>query len=263
MACETHCCVLTRGEFYISKYTTGICEIMCDPPQSVFKKVGNVESCAVDITATILGKENKYNPLFETEARTMVEGVNLTITMTCASKENLYRALYSIEPEADSGEQTDTACVHSLDECDFFKFSKMKANPASVVVYLTNIYGAQVGADLIENTDFKVTSSGIEILRSDIVMTNVENLVMVYEYDNAGYFDVDFLTQFQGYKTLFFKGTNYADDTALFDATFHKVLFAPMNQFDLISGEGFFTITLTGSVEYDKGSWFTITKQEG
>lgn len=265
MACETHCCVLTRGEFFMSDWKfsceEGTPDELCSIPAG-FKKLGNVGSCAVQIASQILGKENEFNPLTDTSARTMVEGVNITLTLMCASKENLYRALYGVKLEPDSGTHSAEYCFETLEECDFFPFQKMEADLEAVTVTLRDIDG-DLAATLVEGTDYTLSVSGVEILRSDIDLNGGVSLVITYDYDNATTHEINFLSEYQGYKSVYFKGTNFDDGSgAMFDAHFNKVLFAPIGDFDLITGDEFFTITLNGSVEKDKGSWYKITKKE-
>lgn len=264
MACQTHCCVLTRGEFFISEWAgscNGLSELECDQ-QKAFKKLGNVSSCIVEIDSEVIGMENKYNPLSDTCARTSTRAVRLQISLSCASKENLLRALYSEEQEPDSGSHVEDYCIDSLSECDFFPFSKYLVDPESLTVYLRDAMG-EVEGTLVLGTDYKYSKSGIEILRDDIVIGDAVILRLAYDYNNANYHEISFLKKIHGYRTLFFKGTNYdSSEGALFDAIFNKVLFAPISQFDLISGDDFLTLNLTGVAERDGDSWFKITKQE-
>lgn len=265
MACETFCCVLTRGEFFMADWKRtceeGVEDALCELPKA-YKKLGNVSSCAIQIQATVLGKENEFNPIDETCARTMVEGVNITLTLNCASKENLYQALYSQPHVGEAGTYSEVYCIAELNECDFFPFTKHQADQESLVVVLKDDMG-DIVYTLIEDEDYIFNGSGIEIIRSDMDLLGGVNLQLTYDYDSTRNYVIDFLSKYQGYKTLYFKGTNYDDGAeAMFDAQFYKVLFAPMNDFDLITGDEFFTITLSGSVEKDNGSWYKLTKKE-
>lgn len=267
MSCETHCCVLSRGEFYISDWKSscddGIFGLDCQTVAKPFKKIGNVSSCLIEIQAEILGKENEFNPLSDTCPRTLINGVNLTLTIPCASRQNLYRALYGEVKAADSGRHVKEFCIDSLSECDFFTFEKQQAFSTNLDVFLVDEADV-VLEELVVDVDYKYTRSGIEILRDDIDTTDAVKLRLAYDYNNEDFYDIDFGSKFQGYKTLFFKGTNFNDeDRSMFDAVFHKVLFAPVSQFDLISSNEFLTLSLSGSVEKTNGSWFKITKQEG
>ena len=260
MACQTHCCVLTRGEFFVSDWQNscgGDSELQCNQ-RKAFKKLGNVSSCAVEIDTEVIGTQNKFNLLDDTCSRTIVRAVRLQISLNCASKENLLRALYSEDEERDSGSFVEDFCISSLSECDFFPFSKLTAS--DVTVYLRDADGEAI-ATLVPDTDYAFSRSGIEILR-DIDIEEAVTLRLAYSYDNDGIYGIEFLKKIHGYRTLFFKGTNYDSGEALFDAIFNKVLFAPINSFDLITGDDFLTLNLSGVVEKDDNSWFKITKQE-
>lgn len=267
MACLTHCCVLTRGEFFITDWKSdcvgGIPGLNCDGMTGPFTKVGNVSSALVNIESSVLGKENKYNPMKDVCSRVMIEGISLDITFSCASSSNLYRALYAANELDFPNIATKDFCIDDLKECYFFPFPKKGLVDGSLTVAVRDNDGDTVKT-LIEGVDYSISKSGIELLR-DIDKETGSILRLSYNYDPSGYHEFDFRTQFMGYKSIYFKGVNFNDDSEdLFDCVFHKVLFTPMNQFDLISRDEFFTITLSGSVELDKAqnSWFKITKQE-
>lgn len=267
MACLTHCCVLTRGEFFITDWKSdcldGIPGINCDGLTGAFSKVGNVSSALVNISSSVIGKENKFNPMTDVCSRVMIEGVTLDITFSCASSSNLYRALYAAKEIDFPNTVTKDFCIDELKECLFYPFPKKGVNEQSLVVTILETDG-DVVKTLIVDEDYSISKSGIELLR-DIDKETGSVLRISYTYDPSGYHEFDFRTQFMGYKSVYFKGVNFNDESQdLFDCVFHKVLFTPMNQFDLISRDEFFTITLSGSVELDKAqnSWFKITKQE-
>jgi len=267
MAEKTECCVLTRGEFFISDNCSdeggcdgGLSEIICNTEKG-FKKVGNVSSCVVEITSQIIGKENEYNKTTSLCARTQVTGINISITFNCASRANLFRAMYAEIPAVGSGPATQDFCISELNEDDFFVFSKKLATKASVVVGLYDPMGNLVKT-LVEDLDYRYEPYGITIAQ-EIDIEDASILKLSYNFNTAGYYEIDFLSKYQGYKTLYFKGTNYdSDEGTMFDAVFHKVLFAPISTFDLITRDEFLTLTLSGSVEKQNGSWFTLTKQE-
>lgn len=267
MACLTSCCLFSRGEFFISDYSGPLCngggldELLCNI-RKPYRKLGNVSTCAVNISSQVIGRENEFNPVHDPCPRQSVEGVNITITLECASNKNLYEALYSEILEDITGEIKDQFCIHALEECDFFPFSKLSPVDGSIVVTLESPLGVVVQT-LVEDTDYIVTNSGIEILRDDIDLTNVSTLNVTYDYNTANRFVFNFGSKKPGYKTLFFKGLNYASGgDHIFNAVFHKVVFTPANTFDLINQDSFFTLTLSGTVEKVEGSWFELTKQE-
>ena len=77
---------------------------------------------------------------------------------------------------------------------------------------------------------------------------------------------MDFGSKKIGYKTLFFKGTNYASSEGdkILDVIIYKVLLNPISQFDIITKDDFFTINLNGVVEKDGSSskHFSMIKEE-
>lgn len=260
------CCVLTRGEFFISDITNecgGLSELNCSNISLPFNKVGNVSSAQVGIESTVIGKENKYNPMKDICSRVNVSGVELTITFECASALNLYRALAANQDEDSDGTGIRDFCIANLGTGDFFPFNHPGVDQDLLHVYLRDSSGGLV-KELILDDDFKFTRSGIEILK-DVDIGSALTLRLYYGFNTEGYNIFKFLTKLGGYKKVFFKGTNYAGEgDTQFDCEFHRVLFAPISKFDLITKDEFLTITLNGAVELDKskGEWFKITKQE-
>lgn len=268
MACLDYCCVLVRGEFFISDWGSeclgGIPDIICESMPSAFKKVGNVSSANIQVSSSVLGRENKFNPMEDACSRIAIEGVQLDITFSCASSSNLYRALFSSIKEVATGTDIKDFCISSLGECDFFPFNKPGSTNIGLGVYLRDSLGDLV-KELIEDTDFKYSKSGIEIL-IDIDIEDATILRLEYDYDTEGFHEIDLLSQYMGYKTIYFRGTNYNDELGKsFDMEIHKVLFKPIDQFDVITKDDFLTITLSGTVEKckSKDTWFKITKEEG
>lgn len=228
---------------------------------SAYKKVGNVPSAVVNISSQVIGKENKFVKLEDVCSRIMVEGITLDINLNCASSDNLRQALFSDKFVADSSTDTKDFCIDSLETGMFFPFAKSGAQLAGLQVFLRDALGNLV-KELFIDVDFSFSLSGI-ILLQDIAIEDAVTLRLYYPYDNAGIHEFDFLNKYIGYKSLYFKGVNYnTDELHQFDCEFHKVLFTPINTFDLISRDEFFTLQLTATVEKDNGSWFRITKQE-
>lgn len=265
---QDYCCVLVRGEFFISDWGSeclgGLPDIVCDTMPSSFKKVGNVSSAVLQVTSSIIGKENKYNPMDDACSRVAIEGVQLDITFSCASSFNLYRALFSSEKEIETGTDIKDFCISSLGEGDFFPFNKPGSTEVGLGVYLRDSLGDLVKT-LVVDVDFRYSKSGIEII-SEIDIDDATILRLEYDYDTEGFHDIEFLTQRPGYKTIFFRGTNYNDETGkTFDMEIHKVLFKPIDQLDVITRDEFLTISLSGTVEKckSKDTWFRIIKEEG
>lgn len=262
MSCTTHCCVFTRGELFIRDVVTNcndsIPDIICSKPYP-FIKLGNISSAMVEIQASVIGKENEFNPV-SPDSRVEILGVNMMLSLNCISKKNLARALFSSIEESESASHVQEYCIDSLDSCMFFAFNKKGVS--SVEVFLKDNSDNVIGS-LVQDTDFVFNSSGIQIIRDDIDLLGATTLRIQYDYDNTNYIDFEFNNSSQKYKELYFKGTNYGDSSeSLFDANFYRVIFSSLNQFDLITRDEFFTINLAGSVEKLDGKWFKVTKQE-
>lgn len=260
-----NCCTLLRGELYISDWSSacagGLSDVFCNSTPSPYRKVGNITSAQVAITAPVLGKENKFNKSLDACSRVPIESVDLTLTVGCTNSNNLYQALFGEKLERDFGNNTRDFCIEELESGLFFPFSKAGADGNTINVYLLDANGDLV-KELDIDIDFIFSSAGIELIR-DIDKQTSTTLRLYYSFDTNGFHEIDFNSKVKGYKSLFFRGTNYNEGSnKSFDIEFHKVLFAPINQFDLLSGDEFLTLVLQGSVERDNGSWFTIIKEE-
>lgn len=268
MACITDCCVLSRGEFFIADWASdcvgGLAEILCESTTSGFRKVGNVSTAAVSISSQSMGTQNKFIKQAEDCARVAIEGVSIDITLECASAKNLYLALFGEKKEDDSGTHTKDFCVdEDLSGCNFFPFDKVGAVDTDLQVLLISANGDLV-ATLEIDVDFTFSQSGIQILE-DYPILNGTSLRLIYTYDTTGFNEIDFLSRSIGPKALYFKGSNFNNDARnQFDFEFYKVVFTPISQFDLISRDSFFSISLSGRVEkdYSRDSWFRLIKQE-
>lgn len=258
MSTETHCCVFTRGEFYMRDAAPcGVPSLFCDGV-GPFKKIGNVASSIVEIQGSVIGKENEFNPA-SPDSRVEILGVNMSITMNCASSENLIKALYGDDSGAEDGSHVLDFCFSTLSSDDFFPFEFKGVD--SVTVYLRTPTIAI--KTLTRGVDYEVNSSGVHIINDSISYDGANILRLAYSYNTNGFSSIQFQSKFPKYKEIYFKGTNYGDGSSdLFDAVFYRVLFAPINQFDLITRDEFLTINLVGSVEKHENKWFKITKQE-
>lgn len=259
---ERECCVFLRGEMFMSDFD-GSCDssdFVCGSNQRPYKKLGNTISCNLQIESQILGTENKHLKSDSTCPRSIISGIAITLVLACISKENLLKALYSIKAPIDSGNTTDSFCIESLDEGDFYPFRKKKALEETVEVKLTKV-GGEV-AVLVLGTDYRISKSGVELLQ-DVDILDATEIEISYAFQTEGFNVFDFASKKIGYKSLYFKGTNYGEDElTLFDADIPKVLFRPLSGLDLINSGEFFTITLEGVVEKSGSTWFKLTKQE-
>lgn len=267
MGCLTDCCVLSRGEFFISDWSSdcigGLAEIICVTPPSAFRKVGNVSTATVNIRSNVMGTQNKFIRTADDCARIAIEGISLDITFTCASAKNLYLALFGDTKVPDTGSDTKDFCISELTDCNFFPFEKVGATVTGLQVLLINSTGDLVET-LVLDTDFSFSQSGVQILQ-DIDIVDAKTLRLNYTYDNDGFNEINFLGKQIGFKSLYFKGANFnSDNHTQFDFEFYKVLFTPISQFDLISRDSFFTLSLSGRVEkdYSKDAWMRLIKQE-
>lgn len=265
MAEKAHCCVFTRGEFFI-RDAVGNCldsveDIACSNIGGSFKKLGNVQSGLIEVDGTVLGRENEYN-LADPESRIDISSVRLTLTLSCGSSKNIRQALLGLAPESTDGSFVEDFCIgDALELDDFFPFKYKGVDLLTLNVYLRDDDSAV--ATLVKDTDYLVTSSGISIINDEIDLLGADYLRLAYSYDTAGYEDIEFMSAAPRYKEIYFKGINYGDGTEeLFDANLYRVLFAPINQLDLITRDEFLNINLAGTVEKFSGKWFNIKKQE-
>lgn len=261
MACETQCCVLTRGELFVGNSDEcELSDIVCMDGGKPLRKIGNVLSCAINNLVEVIGAENEYLKPDDNCPRIAILSSNITLTIGCASKDNLIWALSGEKKAVESGSKRDLFCFDEIKSCLLFPFSKKSAALDTVVVSLLDSEGETVET-LVSGVDYKLSKSGVETLR-DISVAGAVELLVEYDFDTTGFFEIEFAKAIQKHKALYFKGTNYSEGEGMFDATFYRVLFPPMSSFDLISQGDFFTITLEGIVEKKHGQFYKIIKQE-
>ena len=258
------CCVFTRGEILIADFDSS-CELSglnCSTSKATpFVAVGNVSQATIAIDSSLIGTENKYLKISDPCSRVPIVGANLTLTINCAKTDNLLKALYSEKKEDESGTKEDAYCVNGLQSGYFFPFSKKQATLSSVEVTLVDVDNEVVNT-LILDTDYKLSKSGIEILQS-ISTVGSDRLIVSYDYDTEGYSELDFGIKKQGYKSIYFRGTNYASpDKTLYDVKINKVLFKPVSEFQIITGSEMLSIVLEGVIEKCNNTYFQVFKQE-
>jgi hypothetical protein len=174
--------------------------------------------------------------------------------MTCASDENLRMSFLSEKEEKDSGTFVDSAVLcQDISQGDFIPFTHTGAS--NVSVFLLN---EGVETPLVLDVDYSLEESGIKFLR-DIPRGVNEEVRVRYDYTDEKE-EFQFFSTPGRYKEVFFKGTNFGEDGGVFDARFYRVLFGPMNENDLITKDGVFTISLFGVAERVDGNWFKVTK---
>lgn len=263
MNCEVKCCTFLRGEFYIGDslsncdQTSGlVCGI-----EKPLKKVGNVEGATITISSQILGTENKFHYKNNNNcARVSIQSVDISLAIKCTSIENMNLALLSKNHVGDfmvGYVQDFIVCdITTLRACNFFLFKKSGVILGSITVRLYDEFDVLI-QPLTEDVDYVVNPHGVEMIK-DIMAAGVQKIRITYNYDDRAeaekISEFNFLSEFQGHKFLYFKGTNYADgqeDEDPFGVEIYRVLFNPVSQIDLISQGNYFLINLVGKIEQD------------
>lgn len=256
------CCVFTRGEFYIrdapDDCEDGLLGISCSPNRP-FRKIGNVSSGMIGVDGGVVGRENEFN-LADPESRMEIRGVNFNASIVCSSLDNLRLSLLSDKIEPRSGDTTEEFCFHPENaDSQYFFLKNRGIDPDSVDVSIWNDLVKL--EDLTEDVDYLLNSGGIQIISTDYPID--ANVIKIsYEFNTAGFHEIEFLTKSPKYKEILFRGINYGESEALFDAQLFRVLLAPITETDLITRDEFLTLNLSGVVEKRLGKWFTFTKQE-
>lgn len=254
MSCEINCCTFLRGEFYIGDSSSFCNETLICGGETPLKKMGNIESASINISSQVLGRENRFHANKKSCSRIAIQSVDLALTLLCPKDLNMKQALLSQDYVGDEGAdfvQEFTLCDNnSMNECNFFKFKKLGVDQDSLTVLVLN-GDSETLATLEEGLDFIFNEHGIEMLRN-VFFTGQTFLRLTYNYNDTLAQEYNFLTEFTGYKYLYFKGTNYGEDqNSPFGVDIYKVLFNPVSQLDLISQGSYFVINLTGRIEKD------------
>lgn len=256
---ENSCCTFLRGELYISD-SSSVCDstngLVCGFEQPL-KKMGNIEGATISISSQILGTENKFHYMNNNPcSRVAIQSVDISLTISCTKKDNMKLGLLAKEFVSDSLEgyvQEVLICNgNTMGADNFFMFKKSGVDLESVVASVFDA-DSELLYNLIEGEDYAVSPHGITLL-DDVIVPDAQYFRITYDYNEAGTEEFDFLSEFNGHKFLYFKGTNYADDDNLespFGVEIYRVLFNPISQFDLISQGNYFVINLVGRVERD------------
>lgn len=261
---DQHCCLFTRGTLYMrdAPKASELCaEVECIPAPA-YKSLGNISSAAIDIQASVFGRENPFN-VSHSSARQDIQSASISLSINCINIKNLYQLMFSEKDIIDKLEVThiqryETDAVYPG---DFFPFEKQKANLESILVKWVE---PLPGTDFViaNSDDYTITQSGVEYVNSDGF--DGWQLQIEYNYTESESFSTfTYNSKSQDYKSLYFKGVNYADGgEGMFDVFIPRVLFPPINQLELISQSEFTTIPLTGVIEMSEGTWYKIIKQE-
>ncbi len=223
--------------------------------EAPLRKMGNIQTATITIQSEVVGSENRYNASgVKPCSRVSVSQVVLSLSLLCSKTDNMNLSLQSetFEPDPTVGYiQEFTLCDSSaLAKGNFFVFEKSGVVQGSLVATILDPGPATI-ATLTEGTDFIFTPHGIELLQ-DLVIAGAAYLRLTYTYDDTGLDEFNFLSEFQGPRYLYFKGTNYGDgDEAPLGVEIYKVLFSPLSQLDLISQGNYFLLNLTGQIEID------------
>ena len=264
----TECCVFTRGEFFIRDAIVNNCadeNPYSECENTLFKKfgkpyrkLGNISSGLVEISAEIIGKENEWN-LADPESRNMVSGVNLSLTLNCTGEKNMILSLLGEESVSVSGIGSQEYCI-ALGSDLFIPFEHKGVDQNTLVVGLYKDNNLVV--PFVVDVDYLFSESGVQFIRDDIDQLDTNFLKLSYSYNDAAFRVYEFNQIAPKYKEVYFKGINYSSDdgSELFDGHFYRVLFAPISQIDLITRDEFLTLNLIGTVEKFDGRWFNITR---
>lgn len=263
MSCETQCCVLSRGELYLAdSESCELGDLFCDTVGSGMRKLGNVLSCRIENLVEIVGLENEFLKTDDVCNRISIISSRMFLSLGCASKENLLLSLGDEKVDSESNPKTDKFCVTEFKKCTFFPFSSkgVLLGEENIEVDILDVNGESLET-LVYGEDYEASKSGIQLLK-DLEIDGGVELSVRYDYNNAEFTEMSFAKVLQGHKSLYFKGVNYSNGEGLFDAEFKRVLFKPINGFDLINQGDFFTLELEGIVEKKDNEFYKIIKQE-
>lgn len=221
--------------------------LLCET-DSPFYDVGTLASALVSIQAQILGDVNRFHNKPKPCQRIIVDSVNIALSIVCAKDSNFVQGLYSKKIEGDSGNHTQEFSCNSFTSGQFYPFEKGGPVISSVQVVLLDADRNVVHT--LTSSEFSASQSGIDILQ-DLNYPDAIYLRFSYDYDSAQSCEYDFLSEFKGPKSLFFKGSNQHGEKGKFDIHIYKASFSPITQLDLISQGNFFIINLNGVVEKD------------
>lgn len=256
------CCLFLRGDLFVadsplecSKGVNGL--LGCGEKPLTYRKLGNSSTCEVLINSEIYGKENVFNRV-DPSSRMNIMGMNLNITLECVTKENLLLSLLGTENKRSSDTKKDLICFcRCFVDGDVIILSEVPLVD-DLTVSLKDAFG-NVLQVLIPEIDFTIEDNKLLLKNTDLYDEKGITIQAEYKYEIQTSYEIEALSNQSKYKDIVFVGKNASDDE-LVTVRFFRVLFQPINQFDLISKGTFLNLPLNGVVEESNNGWFKFEK---
>lgn len=256
------CCLFLRGEVYFANATSECSANVdslsgCGEQVKSYVKVGNTSLLEANVSSAVIGRENVFNKSLA-KSRVNIDRVELNITIECVSRHNLIHAFYGDQVEYELSTKEDRFCFTQEDKT--YILSRV---PTELTVSLVDGMGFHI-IDLIENIDYTIDGNKLNVLDAELMPPEAVTLVADYEFENINSYEIDALSLEPQYKEVVFVGRNAAgDNDELIEVKYFRVLFKPIETFDLISKGTFFNLPLSGVVEESNNGWFKIKRQFG
>lgn len=231
MAQKGLCCGLYRGSFYMRDLGN---------PNSALLPVGNAEA---EITQSMT---EITTPNFQSLGGNACkveypESVGLNMTLHCTKPDNLALAFLGEAIQKGGGSETETHTVREYDSLIAFEHVPLKD---SIVVK------DELGSLYEHLKDYVITNAGITIPESSSIVLGTD---IVIEYDYGQNWTVEAQTVSQKTFEVVLDGVNVGEDgnrAVVLKAW--RVKFAPTDNFALISGSDFASISLNGEILRDE-----------
>lgn len=233
MAHSGLCCGLYRGRFFMKDLSN---------PNSALLPVGNAEA-VINQELTEINQPNFQSLGGNACSVAFVNSLGLDLTLHCTSPENLAIAFMGESyQKTPANVPAEVHTVRAIEELIPFENVPSKATPIVV-----SPEGG--GSPFVLNTDYIVTSSGIQIIEGSNIPLNSQISV---SYSYGANYVVNAQTVAQKTFLVVLDGVNVGEDgekPVVLKAW--RVKFAPTDTFNLISGEEFALINLAGEILRD------------
>lgn len=233
MSHDKLCCGLYRGDIYLKDLSD---------PAGALLPVGNAE-LSLTQELTEITKPNFQTLGGNACSVSFVNKVGVALTLHCTSLGNLAKAFLGTASVKAGGAITGEAFTINAAE-ELYPFENVPKKGEAIVVK-----SADDVTTYIEGTDYKVTNGGIQILETT-TMTFPASLKVSYTYSENLNLELLTTTQKEFYMVLDGFNAGEAGERPVV-GKFWKVKLAPAENFDIIAGEEFATLELTGEILKD------------
>lgn len=206
-----------------------------DNPVGGYYNIGTCDAASIAYTISEIEQKDAQRGTLQTVKKIVTEkSGEVTIAAKSFSAENMAMALFG-----ELAEDAETT-VNGFEATAYVgRFVNLDGIVKSVSVVTDG------SASFVEGTDFVVNGGTLYIPEGSSI---ADGTAIQVTYVKASVARVEGMIEGSKEVAIVFEGTNVADDSKAVKVTIHKVSLSPTEQRDLISAEGFATLTIKGTI---------------